>query len=78
LGGEAGFPPDVVRGGLPFFMPFQYSMHRANLVTIPQGQIGSVFARDGMSLPPTQTLASNTAAEDFPDVRAFLEKGGQQ
>ncbi|MGO7536977.1 SPFH domain-containing protein [Rhizobium ruizarguesonis] len=78
LGGEAGFQPDVVRGGLHFFMPFQYSMHRANLVTIPQGQIGYVFARDGMSLPPTQTLASNTEADDFQDVRAFLEKGGQK
>lgn len=53
-------------------------MHRANLVTIPQGQIGYVFARDGMSLPPTQTLASNTEADDFQDVRAFLEKGGQK
>jgi uncharacterized membrane protein YqiK len=78
LNREAGYQPDVVRGGLHFFMPFQYSMHRANLVTIPQGQIGYVFARDGKSLPPTQTLASNTVADDFQDTRAFLEKGGQK
>ena len=78
LKGEAGFQPEVVRGGLHFFMPFQYSMHRANLVTIPQGQIGYVFARDGKPLPPTQTLASNTEADDFQDVRGFLEKGGQK
>ncbi|TIW00103.1 MAG: flotillin family protein [Mesorhizobium sp.] len=78
LNREAGYQPEVVRGGLHFFMPFQYSMHRANLVTIPQGQIGYVFARDGKPLPPTQTLAFNTDADDFQDVRAFLEKGGQK
>ncbi|BAV45441.1 Uncharacterized protein MLTONO_0538 [Mesorhizobium loti] len=78
LNREAGYQPEVVRGGLHFFMPFQYSMHRANLVTIPQGQIGYVFARDGKPLPPTQTLASNTEADDFQDVRGFLEKSGQK
>ncbi|TIU87173.1 MAG: flotillin family protein, partial [Mesorhizobium sp.] len=78
LNREAGYQPEVVRGGLHFFMPFQYSMHRANLVTIPQGQIGYVFARDGNPLPPTQTLACNTNADDFQDVRGFLEKGGQK
>jgi len=76
--GEAGFQPEVLRGGFHFFMPFQYRVHRAQLVTIPQGQIGYVFARDGVALPPTQTLASNIAADDFQDVRAFLAKGGQK
>ncbi len=78
LNGEAGYQPKVVRGGVHFFMPFQYAMHRANLVTIPQGQIGYVFARDGKPLPPTQTLASNVEADDFQDVREFLTKGGQK
>lgn len=78
LNREAGYQPEIVRGGLHFFMPFQYAMHRADLVTIPQGQIGYVFARDGKPLPPTQTLASNTEADDFQDVRGFLEKGGQK
>ena len=78
LNGEAGYQPDIIRGGLHFFVPFQYSLHTANLVTIPQGQIGYVFARDGKALPPTQTLASNTEADDFQDTRAFLMKGGQK
>src|SRR5437763_277086 len=56
--GEAGFQPEVLRGGYHFFMPFQYRVHRAPLVTIPQGQIGYMFARDGVALAPTQTLAS--------------------
>ena len=28
------------------------------LVTIPQGKIGYVYARDGKPLPPSQTLGS--------------------
>jgi uncharacterized membrane protein YqiK len=76
--GEAGFQPDVLRGGFQFFVPFQYRLHREPLVTIPQGQIGYVFARDGRPLGPTQTLASNVAAHDFLDARAFLEADGQK
>lgn len=78
LRGEAGFQPDVLRGGFHFFMPFQYRIHRVSLVTIPQSEIGYVFARDGQSLPPTQTLASNEVADDFQDARRFLSEGGQK
>ena len=51
LRGEAGFQPDVLRGGLHVFRPFQYRIHSVPLVTIPQGQIGYVFARDGVPCP---------------------------
>jgi len=78
LNGEAGYQPIVLRGGYHFFMPFQYRVHSQPLVTIPQGQIGYVFARDGASLEPTQTLASNLRTADFLDVRRFLEDGGQK
>jgi len=78
LAGEAGFQPQVLRGGLHFLMPIQYRVHIMPLVTIPQGKIGYVFARDGAPLPPTQALASNTAANDFQHVTAFLNAGGQK
>jgi uncharacterized membrane protein YqiK len=78
LEGEAGFQPNVLRGGWHFFTPFQYRVHRMSLVTIPQGEIGYVFARDGQPLPPTQTLASNLRAHDFQDAAAFLRAGGQK
>ncbi|WP_206237808.1 SPFH domain-containing protein [Novosphingobium terrae] len=78
LEGEAGYQPDVLRGGFHFFFPFQYRIHSQSLVTIPQGQIGYIFARDGAPLGPTQTLASNAATADFLDVRAFLTHGGQK
>lgn len=78
LNREAGFQPEVLRGGYHFFFPFQYRIHSQPLVTIPQGQIGYVFARDGLPLGPTQTLASNARVGDFLDVRAFLTNGGQK
>src|SRR5919206_4545086 len=78
LKGEAGFQPDVLRGGWHLLTPFQYRIHSVPLVTIPQGKIGYVFARDGRPLEPTQTLASNLTARDFQDVRAFLTDGGQR
>ncbi|WP_226015680.1 SPFH domain-containing protein [Novosphingobium sp. FKTRR1] len=78
LGGEAGFQPEVLRGGFHFFFPFQYRIHPQPLVTIPQGQVGYVFARDGAALEPTQTLASNARTAEFLDVRSFLTNGGQK
>ena len=78
MGGEAGFQPDVLRGGLHFFFPFQYRLHVHPLVTIPQGRIGYVFARGGRPLGADQTLAGNPADTDFQDARAFLEAGGQK
>jgi uncharacterized membrane protein YqiK len=78
LDGEAGFQPALLRGGWHVLMPFQYRLHKMPLVTIPQGKIGYVFARDGDPLPPTQTLASNVKANDFQDVAAFLRAGGQR
>ena len=70
LNGEAGFQPRLLRGGWHVLRPFQYRIHKMPLVTIPQGRIGYVFARDGQPLPATQALASNVAASDFQDVAA--------
>ena len=50
LKGEAGFQPHLLRGGLHYLIPFQYSVHMAPLVTIPQGRIGYVYARDGKTI----------------------------
>src|SRR5512140_1651120 len=78
LNGEAGFQPRVLRGGLHYLMPIQYVVHTAPLVTITQGKIGYVFARDGIQLDATQVLASNAVVSDFQDVESFLKKGGQR
>jgi uncharacterized membrane protein YqiK len=79
LNREAGYQPNVLRGGLTWLMPIQYKVHLVPLVTIPQGQIGYVFARDGIPLAPTQALGSVVPeGKTFQDVEGFLKNGGQR
>lgn len=78
LNGEAGFQPQILRGGLHYLMPIQYVVHIAPLVTITQGKIGYIFARDGKPLEPAQVLASNVMTDDFQNVEIFLKSGGQR
>ena len=78
LNGEAGYQPNLLRGGLHYLLPLQYRVRKTGLVTIPQGKIGYVFARDGSALSPTQTLAASAPNSQFQDVRQFLTGGGQR
>lgn len=79
LDGEAGFQAELLRGGVHFGLwRWQYRIHRAPLVTVPQGKIGYVYARDGEPLAPTQTLGRVVACNNFQDARAFLAgEGGE-
>ena len=78
LNGEAGFQPEVLRGGIHWLMPFVYRVRTAPLVTIPQGRLGYVFARDGVPLAPEQSLARDVVCAEFQDVGEFLAHGGQR
>lgn len=89
LSGEAGYQPDVLRGGLHFKPGYRFRIHRLPLVTIHRGQVGYVFARDGQPLGRSiengistneagQTLGQVVNNGDFTDVRAFLKEGGQK
>src|SRR5437870_11668882 len=76
LNGEAGFQVDLLRGGVHFGLwRWQYRIHRVPLVTIPQGKIGYVYARDGEPLAPSQTLGHVVGCNNFQDARAFLGDG---
>ncbi|SCP95247.1 SPFH domain-containing protein [Anaerobium acetethylicum] len=79
LKGEAGYSPDLLRGGIHFRSALMFKIHRYPLITIPQGQIAYLFARDGKPLAPTQTLGKVIPeANNFQDVHGFLENGGQR
>ncbi|CCD84858.1 conserved hypothetical protein [Bradyrhizobium sp. ORS 285] len=80
LNGEAGFEPEVLRGGLHLFFPFMYRIHTSDLVTVGQGKIAYVFARDGAPLGASQVLGANDSEDnsDFQDTRRFLLAGGQK
>ncbi|MBN9119598.1 MAG: hypothetical protein J0I06_10655 [Planctomycetes bacterium] len=79
LDDEAGYQATLLRGGLHFgFWRWQYRIHVAPLVTVPQGQIGYVYARDGEPLPPSQTLGRVVECNHFQDARAFLAREGEE
>jgi uncharacterized membrane protein YqiK len=76
LNGEAGYQGDVLRGGVHFGLwRWQYRIHKLQLVTVPQGKIGYVYARDGEPLLPSQTLGRVVPCNNFQDARAFLSEG---
>ncbi|MDB5312527.1 MAG: domain / Band 7 family protein [Gemmataceae bacterium] len=79
LNGEAGYQADLLRGGLHFgYWRWQYRVHVVPLVTVPQGQIGYVYARDGNPLPPSQTLGRVVECTNFQDARTFLTRAGEE
>ena len=51
--------------GYPFWM---YRVHTVPLVTIAEGRIGYVYARDGQPLGPTQTLGRIVECNGFQDA----------
>jgi uncharacterized membrane protein YqiK len=79
LNGESGFQPEVLRGGFHLKTPLMYRVYVQPLITIPQGKIGYVFARDGQPLEPIQTLGTIIKEGcNFQDVRGFITNGGQK
>ncbi len=79
LKGEAGYQARVLRGGLYLGYPFwMYRVHEEPLVTIAEGRIGYVYARDGLPLGQSQTLGAVADCNGFQDPVAFLTNGGQR
>jgi uncharacterized membrane protein YqiK len=79
IDGRAGFQAAMLRGGVHVgYWRWQYRIHKLPLVTIKQGCIGYVFARDGMPLESGQTLGRIVDCNDFQDAEEFLSKGGQK
>ena len=76
LKNEAGFQSELLRGGIHFgIWRWQYRVHRAPLVTISQGKIGYVYARDGQPLSSNQTLGLTVDCNSYQDAREFLAAG---
>ena len=73
LGSEAGYQAALLRGGVHLgYLRWQYAVHKVRLVSISEGKIGYVYARDGEPLPPGQTLARVVECNNFQNASAFL------
>ena len=79
LAGEAGMQSRLLRGGLHFgLFPWQYRIHKVPLVSVAEGRIGYVYARDGAPLEAQQTLGRTVDCNHFQEAEAFLSQGGQR
>src|SRR5712691_5730976 len=78
LDGEAGYQADLLRGGIHFgYWRWQFRIHKSRLVTISQGKIGYVYARDGEPLPSSQTLGRIVPCNHCQNAREFLGGDGR-
>ncbi|HWA25066.1 MAG TPA: SPFH domain-containing protein [Lacunisphaera sp.] len=79
LHGEAGIQADTLAPGLHYWLwPWQYSVHIVPFITIEEGKIGVVEARDGVPLSGGRVLAGRVDSDSFQNARAFLANGGQR
>jgi uncharacterized membrane protein YqiK len=79
LNDEAGIQADTLAPGLHFlYWPWQYSISIQKFVTIPEGSIGVVEARDGRPLAGGRVLAKRVDCDSFQSARKFLEGGGER
>lgn len=79
LNGEAGYQADTLAPGLYWgYWIWQYGIDFESFVTIPQGAIGLIVAKDGNELPAGSILAHGVDCDNFQDARKFLTNGGRK
>jgi uncharacterized membrane protein YqiK len=79
LNGEAGFQADTLAPGWYFgFWPWKYSVRRAPVVVVPQGEIALVVANDGAAIPAGRILGRVVESDNFQNARKFLAGGGEK
>jgi uncharacterized membrane protein YqiK len=79
LAGEAGIQADTLAPGLHTWLwPWQYTVTMVPFITIEEGQIGIVEARDGVPLSGGRVLAGQVMCDSYQNARAFLQNGGQR
>jgi uncharacterized membrane protein YqiK len=79
LNGEAGLQADPLPPGWHFgYFPWQYSIRKESVVTIPQDEIGLVVANDGRSIAVDRILGQKIDCDSFQDARKFLTSGGEK
>lgn len=79
LNGESGVQADTLAPGLHVWLwPWQYRVDVVGFVTIPDGKIGIVTARDGQPIKTGRVLGQRVDSDSYQDARAFLANGGQR
>ena len=79
LNGEAGVQADTLAPGWHFFYwSFMYEVVKQPMISIKEGEIAVVLARDGSELTMGRNLCKVVDCEMFQDSRKFLTNGGEK
>ena len=77
--GEAGYQADTLAPGWHFgYWTWQYTVTKAPLIIIPQGEVGLVLANDGAPASPEHILGRIIDCDNFQNARKFLHNGGEK
>ena len=79
VNGEAGYQAKTLSPGVHYFKwPWQYDVTMQSFVSIPEGNIGLINARDGKIIETGRILARRVECENYQDAEGFLNAGGQK
>ncbi len=78
LNGEPGIQAKILEPGPHFgYFSWQYTITKVPVITISKEEIGLVEARDGHPLERGQNFAKIVDCNNFQDIKAFFDNGGQ-
>jgi uncharacterized membrane protein YqiK len=77
-GGERGPQMTVIPPGTYRINSLLFHVNVVEAVTVPQGKIGVVEARDGKALSNGRIIARQVECDSFQDGQAFMERGGER
>ncbi len=79
LNGEAGYQADTLAPGWHLgFWAWQYTVLKAPVIVVPQGEIAVVVANDGAAIPPGRILGRVVDCDNFQNAHKFLTRGGEK
>lgn len=79
LNGEAGKQAHTLPPGIYFgYWIWQYTIDFQKFVSIPNGKIGMINARDGAALQSGRILGDPVDCNNFQDAEAFIKNGGRK
>jgi uncharacterized membrane protein YqiK len=79
LNGEPGYQADTLAPGLYWwYWVWQFDIDQVSFTVIPQGKIGLVSSKDGLTLPTGSILARHVDSDNYQDARKFLTSGGMR
>lgn len=76
--GEIGIQADTLMPGLYWFNPFVWKVEKERVTVVKKGEVATVEAIDGESIPTGRLLANAVECDNFQNAKDFLTKNGQK